>query len=196
MAYTLPASEQMDMEGLELGVRYLNVNGDTVTATAAETNAAGTYVAALTATALEVNTAADVGGRNKFHGDITAYPFTVAESGTTHIISAWAADATFTLPLAFAGGQYSLLMGGDVAEAQNLLVTTTSDELFAGGLGFLDEDAGAADGVDTVLPTASADLLTVVTPQPPTRLDFYSDGTKWYVSGIVWSATIPTFTTP
>ncbi len=196
MAYTLPASEQMDMEGLELGVRYLNVNGDTVTATAAEINAAGTYVAALTATAIEVNAAADVGSRLIFHGDIDDYTFLVADSGKVNMIGAITGDCAFTLPLAFAGGEFSLLFTGDVAEADNITVTTTSDELFAGGLGFLDEDAGAADGVDTVLPTASADLLTIVIPQPPTRVDFYSDGTKWHVSGTVWSATVPTFTTP
>ncbi len=224
MTTTLPKHERVDWNDLELEVAHLSVGGVAITTgeiayldgISLGTGAASKAVVldtgedyiwpatgqltyggtAITATGLEINTMCDAGSKLIFHGDIDSYTFLVANSGSVSLIGDVTGVVAFTLPLAFAGGVFSLLYIGDVAEGDNHTITTTSDELYAGGLGFLDEDAGAGDGVDTVLPTSSADLITLVNVQPPTRIDFYSDGTKWYVSGTVWSDTVPTFTTP
>jgi hypothetical protein len=171
--------ERIDLNDLEVAVGSLAIAGDAVTATAAELNAV-----------------ADVSSRLVEIGDVDTYAFLTANSGKTHVVGAITGDCAFTLPAAATGLEYKLMHGGIVAEADNWTIATTADDPFAGGLLWLDEDAGAADGVDTILPDGTDDLITVVVPSVGTSLHFISNGTVWYVDGTIVSTTIPTFTTP
>ncbi len=178
-----------------------------VTSTAAELNvldgiAVGLTAAELsildgvTATAAELNAAADVSGRLVDIADADTYAFLVADSGKVHVVSAITGDMAFTLPAAAVGLNFELRMGGIVAEADDWTFTTTADDPFAGGLAWFDEDAGAGDGVDTVLPNGTDDFMTIVNPDVGTKIEFIANATVWYVCARIMSDTIPTFTTP
>ncbi len=179
MAYTLPTTEQMDMEGLEVGVRYININGDTVTATAAE-----------------INSAADTGSRVVVVADADTYAVLTANSGKTHVLEAITGDIAITLPAAAAGLEYKFIMGGIVAEADDWDFINTDDAPFLGGFLWLDADAGdAADEVKLVLPDGTDDTLAIVNVNIGTWLHVVSDGTSWFVSGVIVSNDTPTFST-
>jgi hypothetical protein len=182
----------MDFTELELDCKHIHLNGTAITSTAAELN----IMDGVTATAAEINAAADVGGRIVDIADADTYTFLVADSGKQHVVSAITGDMAFTLPAAAAGLEFKLMHGGIVAEADNWTFTTTGDDPFAGGILWLDEDAGAADGVDTVLPDGTDDFMTIVDPSVGTSIRFISNGTVWYVDATIVSTTIPTFTTP
>ncbi len=179
MAYTLPQTEQMDMEGLELGVRYLNINGDTVTATAAE-----------------INTTADVSSRVIVIGDVTTYAVLTANTSKTHVLEAIGASIAITLPAAAAGLDYRFIMGGIVAEADDWNFDNTAAAPYLGGLLWLDADAGdLADEVKLVLPDGTDDKMGIVNVGIGTWIHLSCDGTSWFVSGVCVSDDTPTFST-
>ena len=146
----------------------------------------------LTATAAELNSAADVSSRVVVIADADTYAFLVADSGKTHVVEAITGDMAFSMPTLADGLEFTLIHGGIVAEADDWIITASGP--WKGGMLFLDEDAGAADGVDTVLPDGTDLIMTVVTPDVGTRVHFVCDGTNWYASATIVSATIPTFT--
>lgn len=117
-------------------------------------------------------------------------------SGRVHIIPDLTADCTFTLPAAEAGCRIELLYGGAAADAQDWIINTAStSSLFKGGVTHLDTDAGSAG--DEVVPVyadaTDDDTFTVLTPEAGTMVTLISDGTHWYVNGVVVSASAPTF---
>lgn len=128
--------------------------------------------------------------------DAATYTVTAANSGAVHVVPDLTADCTFTLPAAAAGLRYELWYGGAAADAQDWIINTAAaSSLFKGGVVHLDQDAGSAG--DEVVPVyadaADDDTLTVLTPEVGTRVTLISDGTHWYVTGQVVSATAPTF---
>lgn len=128
--------------------------------------------------------------------DAATYTVLSYNSGKLHVMPNLTASCTITLPAAEAGLNYKIVYGGAAADAQNWVINTAAtDELFKGGLLFADADAGpAALEVSAVFADFSNDdTLTVTTPSGGTEISLVSDGTSWYVSGVVVSATAPAF---
>lgn len=128
--------------------------------------------------------------------DGTTYSFLAKNSGKIHLIPNLTADCTFTLPTAENGLGFELWYTGTAADAQDWIVNTASTAtLFIGGLVHLDTDANSA-GDEVVVVDADAsddDTMTILTPEAGTRVALISDGSSWYVTGYVASATVPTF---
>jgi hypothetical protein len=128
--------------------------------------------------------------------DATTYTVLAANNGRTHVVPNLAASCTISLPAAAAGLDYEFVYGGVAADAQNWVLDAGSDtNFYLGGVVHLDTDANSAG--DEVVPKAgdgnSNSILTVVTPDVGTRIRLQCDGTNWYLSGFVASATVPTF---
>lgn len=150
----------------------------------------------VTATAAELNAAADVSGRLVAVGDVAAYTALAANSGKPHVIPGLTADLTITLPTAAAGLEYEFIYGGVAADAQDWIIDTGADaNFYLGGVAHLDTDAAAAG--DEVVPVApdgnSNSILNVLVPDVGTRVRLICDGTNWFLNGNVVGATAPTF---
>lgn len=123
--------------------------------------------------------------------DGTAYTVKAENSGRTHIVPDLTGDCTFTLPPAEDGLHFEFVYGGVVADAQDWLIDTGSNtNYYLGGLLYVDDapaaDSKAGDG-------NSNSIVTILTPEPGTRVVLDCDGTNWYLSGVVASASAPTF---
>lgn len=175
-------------------------SGATLTANSGSTvNIAGTFqLGAVTvgATAAEINAAADVSVRFVNIGDGAAYTVLAANSGKPHVVPNQTANVTITLPAVASGLEYEFTYGGVAADAQNWVIETgAAANFYNGGLVHLDTDAGSA--ADEIVPIAgngtSNHTLTIVTPDVGTRVKMVCDGTNWFLSGYVVSATVPSF---
>jgi len=143
----------------------------------------------ITATAAELNLAADISARGPVViPDGTTYAVLATNSGRKHIVSELASTCTITLPAAAAGLEFEFWPGGAAADAQDWVFVPTAG-FFIGGL--LHADVG---GTTAALYSDgnSNDVFTVVTPAAGTNIKFISDGTNWYVNGTLSSATIGT----
>lgn len=151
---------------------------------------------AITATAAEINAAADVSARLVSVPDAATYTVLAANSGKPHVIPDLTADITITLPTPSAGLDFTFLYKGVAADAQDWAIDTGSDtNFYVGGVAHLDADAGA--GGDEVVPVApdgdSNSILNVLVPSVGTWVRVICDGTNWIVTGAVVGATAPTF---
>lgn len=129
-------------------------------------------------------------------GDHTTYTVLAADTGKTLIVPDLTGTCTFTLPAPAAGLVYKFVYGGVSADGQNWVIDTGSNtNFYLGGLVHLDTDANSAG--DEVVPKAgdgnSNSKLTVVTPDVGTSVSMVCDGTNWFLSGFVASATVPSF---
>lgn len=150
----------------------------------------------ITATAAELNAAADNSARLISIPDAATYTVLAANSGKPHVLPDLTADITIDLPTPASGLEFEFYYKGVAADAQDWIFDTGSNtNYFVGGLVHLDTDANAAG--DEVVPIAgdgnSNSKLTVLTPDVGTRVKFISDGTLWIVSGYAVSATVPAF---
>ena len=126
-------------------------------------------------------------------GDVTAYTVLADNSGLFHYVPDLSSNCTITLPTPKAGMWFEFVYSGDAADAQNFIIDTGSDTYyFKGGLTFLDQDGDAIAPIDG--DGNSNSKLTVVTPEPGTRIRVEcANGTNWFLSGHVLSATTPSF---
>lgn len=128
--------------------------------------------------------------------DDTTYSALVTNSGKVHILPDFTADCTVSLPTPTNGLDFEFIYEGNSVDVQNVLFDTGSDtNFFLGGLLHIDTDAGPA-GSEVARAAGDGDsnsILTVVTPDVGTRVRLICDGTNWYLTGIVVSATIPSF---
>jgi hypothetical protein len=169
-------SKTVDWGGLTLRVNAIET-GST------KPGVAGTEV---TATAAELNLAADISSRAPIVlTAITAYDVLAANSGKIHVLAAIASDCTLTLPAAAAGLFYEFWFCSTAAEAQNFIITTPA--LLVGGL--LHADVGGTTAA-VYANGSSHDTLTIVTPAAGTIVKVICDGTNWYFNGTDSSATI------
>lgn len=151
----------------------------------------------VTATAAEINAAADAGSRFVNVTDAATYSVLAANSGKIHIMPDFTSSCTLTLPTAASGLEYIFLGKAVAADAQDWIIKSPSaTNYFLGGVSFADTDAGAgADEIHAGVWSngSSNDFLTVVTPGAGTRVHVICDGTNWIVNGQVFSATVPAF---
>lgn len=160
------------------------------------TSAAGLDLSGLTATAAEINAAADVSGRLVSIPDAAAYVALAANSGKTHVFPNLTASCTVDLPSVASGLELSFITKAFATEGQNWVFDTgAAANFYLGGLQFLDSDEpGSGSTLVPVYPDGNSnDILTIITPQAGTRVDLICDGTNWIVNGVVFSATAPTF---
>lgn len=127
--------------------------------------------------------------------DGTTYTVLKKNSGKVHILPDLTADITITLPAVEDGLTYEFRYSGTAADAQDWVINAVAGDLFYGGLIHLDTDAGAA-GDEVVVVDADKvddDTCTILTPEAGSVVKLVSDGTYWYITGSVASATVPTF---
>lgn len=120
--------------------------------------------------------------------DGTTYAVLTANSGKLHAIPDVTSSITVTLPAAADGLTYEFMYSGAAADAQNHIFVPTAG-FFIGGVTFHDSQADATTAVYS--DGNSNDVFTLVTPALYT-LRFVSNGTNWYVTGHVQSATVCT----
>lgn len=150
---------------------------------------------AITATAAEINAAADVSGRIVNVTDAASYVVLAANSGKPHIMPNFTASCTLALPAVAAGLEFEFFGKAVAVDAQNWIFDTgAAANFYLGSLVFLDTDDPADTVTTGVFPNGSSnDILTIVTPAGGTRVKLICDGTNWIVGGVVISATTPAF---
>lgn len=151
----------------------------------------------VTATATEINAAADAGSRFVNVTDAAAYTVLAADSGKIHIVPDLTATCTMSLPAVASGLEYIFISKAVAADAQDWKIKSASaTNFFLGGVSFADTDAGAgADEIHAGIWSngSTNDFLNIVTPGAGTRVHVICDGTNWIVNGHVFSATVPAF---
>jgi len=144
---------------------------------------------ALTATAAEINSAADVSSRHVSVGDVDTHVLLATDSGKTHTVPQVTGDVAFTLPTPAAGLEYVIVSSAATAEGDDWVITATSD--FIGGLTQVDTDGSAAAVISD---GSSKNTCTIVAPLAGTSIRLTCDGTDWIASGHVCAIAVPTFT--
>ena len=118
---------------------------------------------------------------------------TAAMSGRTIIVGPLAAGlaggSIFSLPTAADGLFYRFVYVGGAADAQDFQISTGSDTNFFIG-GTIQHDIGATnDNIATHPNLSSNSRINILTPDAGTYFECYCDGTNWFYSGYVNSAT-------
>jgi len=114
------------------------------------------------------------------------------DSGKLHIIgplnAGLAADTIVTLPTAENGLVYEFHFVGGAADAQDFQLNTGADaNYFIGGV--FQHDIGGEDGAIYHPDGNSNSTCNILTPDGGTEIEVWCDGTLWYISGWVNSAT-------
>jgi hypothetical protein len=129
--------------------------------------------------------------------DETPHSLSAANTGKVHVIPDMAANSTLNMPAEAAGLHYVFIYGGAADDAHDHTFDTGSDtNFFYGGVAFADTDAGdAADEINAGVYSDgdSNSKLTINNISIGTKIEFYCDGTHWYVTGVVYSDTVPSF---
>lgn len=182
----------INIEGSISTVKYNGLN------TAKDVNFTGAFKlngTAVTATAAEINAAADVSGRIVSVSDANT-TILAANSGKPHIVANVSADRTFTLPSPSAGLDFEFIADVVAADGHDWIIDTGSNtNYFTGSIVHVDTDANdAGDEIVVVAPNGSSNSkLQINVPQGGTRVRLISNGTTWNVSGFAVSATAPAF---
>ncbi len=123
--------------------------------------------------------------------DTNAYTVLSANAGKVHFMPDLTADSTLTLPAEAAGLSYEFVYAGGAADAHDWTIDTGADaNYFVGGLVQSDPDDGGDDTVVYYSDGDSNSKLGVLTPEAGTVVKLWcQNGTNWYVSGAVISAT-------
>ncbi len=125
------------------------------------------------------------------------YTVLVANNSLVHFIPDLAGDTSIDLPVEASGLDYEFWYIGGVAEAHDHTIDSESNtNFFIGGVAFLDTDAGdAADEVHIGLYSDgnSNSKLTINNASAGTIIKVRCDGTNWYITGQVFSDTVPAF---
>ena len=125
-------------------------------------------------------------------GDVAAYTVDADNAGIRHYIGDLTADCTITLPSPVAGIWFEFARSAVAIDAQDWIIDSGSDtNYFDGGVLHVD-DAPAAN---SIIPDGNSNSkFTVLTPEAGTLVRVESlDGTVWTLSGVVVSASAPTF---
>jgi hypothetical protein len=152
-------------------------------------------VLGVTATAAELNGAADVSARRIAVADAD-YAILAVNSGKPHMVANVSADRTFTLPAEADGLDFEFIATVGAADGHDWIFTSGSDtNYFTGAIVHLDTDAGpVAAEVLTIAPDGNSNSkLQINLPQGGTRVRLTCDGTLWTVSGFAVSTAAPAF---
>jgi hypothetical protein len=101
-----------------------------------------------------------------------------------------AADAILTLPSAADGLSFRVLYVGGAADAHDLQINTGSDtNFFIGGVTQHDPDDGGDDTTSVYSDNGSNSRCNLLTPGAGTWAEVVCDGTNWFITGTLISAT-------
>ena len=130
--------------------------------------------------------------RSRYTKATATASLTASQSGTTILVGAaaagLAADTILTLPSAEDGLHFRFVYAGLAADAQDFMISTGSDtNYFVGGV--LQHDIGGEDGAVYHPDGNSESRCNILTPDAATDVEVWCDGTLWYISGWVNSAT-------
>jgi len=184
MATALNKTHQMDFANLGLKAQDLDLSGDLDVTDDVTVGGDIAVTGALTTGGIKMGVVNVT--------DAATYTILAANSGKVHVMPDLTADCTLDLPTPAAGLNYVFIYGGAAADAQDWIFDSgAAANYYIGGGIHIDSDAGA--GADEVVPVFSDgnsnDILTVLTPQAGTKIEFWCDGTNWYVNAVVVSAT-------
>ena len=120
---------------------------------------------------------------------------TQQESGRPIIIKNKTADSVYTLPAVAVGLNYKFMIVEKDGAFDVEIKSPDGANFFYGGVTHLDTDAGSGnDEIRTqVSDNDSNDFLTLTLVEAGSMVEMYCDGTNWFVTGHVASATAPTF---
>jgi hypothetical protein len=175
MATALPRSRQINMSNLAILAQDIDLTGDLTVGDDLTVTGDLAVTGGLTAAPVAI-------------ADAATYAVLAANSGKLHAVPDVTASITVTLPAAAAGLTYEFMYSGAAADAQNHIFVPTAG-FFIGNVTFHDSQADATPAVFSN--GSSNDVFTLVTPAAYT-LKFVSNGTNWYVTGHVQSATVCT----
>lgn len=147
----------------------------------------------LTATAAELNAAADNDG-NTVIGVAGGGAVTVPSGGGKVIIPLTTANTTVALPVPSEGLEYEFIWVGTAADAEDTIITTAATSFFVGGLTSL--ISGTADITPVYANGTTHNTLSVLNPDGGSWVKLVGiSATQWAVYGNAVSvATAPTFT--
>lgn len=157
----------------------------------------GTYVT-LEGSILTINSVPTFSGMNigvVVVTDAASYTVLAANTGKVHVITDLSQNTVIDLPAEAAGLFYRFIYSGGAAEAHDHVIDSESNtNFFIGGVSFLDLDAGS--GADEVHLGIYSDgnsnsKITINNMATGTNIDFYCDGTNWYITGSIVADTIP-----
>lgn len=121
--------------------------------------------------------------------DAATYSVKTFNSGIVHILPNLTADIVISLPAPKVGLEYEFWYGGAAADAQDWLLDTGSNTYFyKGGVVHVDDDSAGDEATPVYSDGNSNSKLTVLTPSAGTAVKLFCDGTNWYVTGMVVSA--------
>lgn len=129
--------------------------------------------------------------------DAASYAVLAANSGIVHIITDLSQNTEIQMPTEAAGLYYKFIYCGATETHTHTIDTENNTNYFVGGLVHLDTDSGAG-GDEVVVVTSDGNSnseIDIVTPENGTVIEmFCQDGTHWYITGQVVSATVPALT--
>ena len=129
--------------------------------------------------------------------DATPYAVLAANTGMIHLIAVLSQDTSIDLPAEAAGLNYEFWFVGGADDGDDHTIDTENNtNFFIGGVAFADTDAGA--GGDEINAGIYSDgnsnsRLIINNFSAGTVIKVTCDGTNWYVTGVVYSDTAPTF---
>lgn len=174
-------SESIDLQGADLRVKSLSINGTGVTATPAELN----IMSGVTATASEINQYCDESARNEVV--TTTNVITASESGKTFFLDN-ATGFVSTLPAPALGLTFTFINKTANTSGNHTIVTASSSNIIKGNQNSVAGDAGdfgTAD--DTINFVANSSIAG-------DKVELFSDGTSWFAYAISKVAAGITFT--
>ena len=132
--------------------------------------------------------------RGAFVKGTATVSLTAKQSGQTIIVgplaAGLAADSVFSLPTAADGLWYRFVYVGGAADAHDIRVDAGSDtNFYIGGVNQHDPDNGGDDTTVVYSDNGSNSIVNLLTPNSGTWLEVYCDGTNWFITGTLVSAT-------
>lgn len=120
--------------------------------------------------------------------DATTYTVLANNSGQDHLWPNLTADCNVTMVAEADGLHYRFIYVGGAADAQDWAFNTQNDtNFYKGGLVHHDEDGELTACVYS--DESDDSVLTILTPMAGTVVEMWCDGTNWFVTGTVISAT-------
>jgi len=153
--------------------------------------AQSTMLGSLTATAGELNAAADISANTTVVAAGGA-AVTLPTAGGKIIIPLVTANVTTTLPATPTKGEtYMFMYNGTSADAEDWVLTAAA--FFKGGVVWLDEDSAGVEVASVYANGTTHNTFTVNNPNAGTLFYVVGDGTTWTICGTVVSADTPAF---
>jgi len=171
------------------GLIYYNT-GTTTSATWTQLNA-GTALAGLTATAAEINGAADL-STNTVVVPAGGAAVTLPANGGVVLIPLVTANVTATLPATPTSGlTYKFVFVGSAADAEDWVLTAAA--FFAGGVVWMEEDSAGVEVASIYANGTTHNTLTVNNPAAGTYVECIGNGTNWCLNAMIVAADTPAF---